>query len=117
MKPLPPYGAILHQYTKSKIKLEYSIFVFVGKGAFNEAKSSLARGQIALCIPADFRLEGYLWPVDGLNLIVMDTGGVTEFYLKTVAAHLLNEGAQLVYLFNLHCPHEIYVNDIEKDIL
>ncbi len=118
MKKMCPYGLILYQYQKANIKLDYAIFVFVGKDAWKETQNYLARGQACLCVPLDTKMERYFWPVNGLNLVLIDAGNATYSYLKEVTVYLLREGAKLIYIeTNMRPLNEFYINDIEKDVL
>lgn len=114
-KPFAPFGELLHQVLSKNIKLNYSPFFFCGKYAYEEAKKSLASGQLALCLPVGQAFDHYSWPVTGLRIIVYDTGSMSSLGLSKLAYSLLKQGAQVV---GVYTPQKISTDvfTLKKDL-
>jgi hypothetical protein len=101
--PLPPYAKILLQYQKYQIELDYLIFLYVGKDAWRDCKKMLTTGQYAMCLPYDSDVTDYEWPITGLKICIVDTGGMTLDALRRIRAYLLLDNPQyLLVQTDLH---------------
>lgn len=115
LKPFAPFGAIFHQMVSLKIKIKYSPFFFCGKYAYEEAKNSLEHGQLALCLPGGQVFDDYAWPVNGLRLILFDTGQMSAIGLKKLAYSILKQGAEVVGIYSVHqLSTDVYT--LKKDL-
>ena len=113
-KPFAPFGAILDQLLSENIKPRNSIFLYCGKIAESEAKKSLANGHIALCLPYGKTVSDYRWSIQGLRLIVYDTGSMSSINLKRISYELLKLGAHMVVVQSaMTTPIDIHI--LKKD--
>ena len=99
-KPFAPFGAIFAQLLAQKIQLKYAPFFFCGRYAYQEAKKVIETGQLALCLPIEQPFNHFSWPINGLRLILYDTGSMSSLGLSRLAYDLLNEGAKTVGVFS-----------------
>ncbi len=109
-KPFAPFGALLHHLVSLKIKLKYSPFLFCGKYAYEEAKKTWEGGQAALCLPIGHPFDDYSWPIDGLKIILFDTGSMSSLGLSKITYSILKEGATLAAIFS----HQKLATDVFK---
>ena len=73
------------------------IFVLIGPGAFDRARSLYRSGQCqpAIPVPDNASLDLYSWPVTGLDVTVKNFGTSVD-YAEDLLYRLLNAGARLV---------------------
>lgn len=100
IKPYPPFGTLLNQAIKLGVKPEYSIYIFCGKDAWQEARTWIKKSGIALCLPADDSPIEYNWIADDLRFVIYDTGEVAKYTLRELALLLLKKGAKSVTIFS-----------------
>lgn len=99
-KPFAPFGAIFHQIQSQKIKLKYAPFFFCGRYAYQEAKNAIQKGQLALCLPMGHAFDDFAWPIQGMRLIIFDTGQMSPMGLARLAYAVLNEGAEVAVIYS-----------------
>ncbi len=116
--PLPPYGSVVDAYQKEAIRLEFPIYLCIGRNAFDEAKLNKSYGILSLCLPYGKSLNDYRWPIKNQKIILTDTGGLSVIGMKKMCHSLLKLGAASVTLFSEMCPLEIFtLPSLKKDIL
>jgi len=108
IKRFPPYGAILHQVLATNLKLQYAVHIYVGKNAWSEASNSIQTFQLALCLPTGANPSHFDWPVEGLNLIIDDTGNSEKSTLIGLADCCISNGAKVVWIYSTHYPAGLY---------
>lgn len=104
----PPFSRILDDYQRYVISIEFPIYICCGMDAWQDAKRNLAIGCISLCLPYGHSVTSYKWSIKGLNIVVMDSGGLTEPALLAICSHLLKCGAQSVVLCSDLMPTEVF---------
>lgn len=115
-KPFAPFSILFHQIAMQKIRLTYSPYFFVGAYAYQEAKKSVERGQLAFCLPAGHSVTDYDWPVAGLRLLLFDTGGMSALGLSKLSFHLLKLGAELVCTYSEgNKPDTVDIHALKKE--
>ena len=95
---LPPFGHILLAYQQASIRLDFPVYIFVGKNAKYDAIGNLQRGDICTYLPYGDSFERYNWPIFDQYTVVVDTGNMTLLHLKRFCLHLVNLDPRIVYL-------------------
>lgn len=89
IKPLAPYGAILEQYIKSNVPVNFAPYLFVGNSSIIDCRNSLSAGIPALCLPPGESINTYRWSVQGLKIVLYNSGGVSLDDMKRMGLYLL----------------------------
>jgi hypothetical protein len=111
---LPPFGNVLNAYQKESIRLEFSIYLFVGKEAKEEAYSAKRLGILCTYLPYGDDYKKYNWPFENQKVIVFDTGGLTLPTIKRICFHIYNHyNPSLVYFYSENFPMDLFLS---KDI-
>lgn len=99
-KPFAPFGAVFYQLCQSSVKISFTVFLYVGKDAVKEARSSLAKGQIALCLPHPKSMSDYRWSLAGKKVIIYNTGSMSELGLLKISHGVLSHGASIAAVYS-----------------
>lgn len=95
-KPFAPFGAVIHQLRQQLPLIKTSLYFFVGRFAYDEAKKFWENGQASFCLPMGKNLIDFEWPIEGLNLILFDTGSMSNLHLSRLSLDLLKLNAKVV---------------------
>lgn len=115
-KPFAPFGAVIHQLRCELKHFNTAPFLYVGRYAEVQAKRSWENGQIALCLPMGSQISHYRWPIDGLNLVVIDTGSMSGLGLKRIAYDLLKLNVEMVVVHTDMKP-VVDIFQLKKDLM
>jgi len=107
--PLPPYGLIVSQYQKEAIRLEFPVYIFVGKDAFHNAKLEKSIGGMAMALPPDKEVTQFTWPINDQKIVVIDTGDMTANALKRICFNLLTHNPRVIFLYS-DTGNEFFLN-------
>lgn len=106
---LPPFGRILQAYQEQKVRLDYSIYIYVGKVAKDHAFADIKCGSIATFLPYGENGLLYRWPINEQRLAVIDTGGMAIFALKHFCCHLMSFNPRVIFLHSEEHPNELFL--------
>ena len=115
-KPFAPFGAVIHQLRLELKNIKTSLFLYVGRYAEIEARKSWEGGNASLCLPIGWQACNYAWPIEGLKIIVVDTGSMTGLGLKKIAYELLKAGSELVVIHTDTKPM-VDIFQLKKDLM
>jgi len=87
-KILPPFGKILLAYQKESIRLEFPLYIFVGKNSKEEAITHQQMGVMATYLPYGDAYQKYDWPIGDQTVVVVDTGCTVSLWLKKMKYYL-----------------------------
>lgn len=91
-RKLPPYGQALAKALETNTLRE--VWIFVGDAAWSHVTRPAADGRTLL--PPGESPSVFRWPVDGLEVLAIQAGAVTEAALLELRDNLLNNGATVV---------------------
>ena len=100
-KPYAPFGALFHLMRSEVWPLKYHPYFFCGRYAYEEAKQQFqGHGQLCLCLPFNRPFDSFSWSIQGLSLVLFDTGEMTAIGLNKLAYAILKQGAALVAIYS-----------------
>lgn len=98
MQKLPPYGKNLFQLQQQGLKPNYTIFIWIGNNAWSMARHTIdIRPDRTLLIPPWECPTGFMWPVNGCRVLIVDTGWAEDAYLNDLTYCLYQGGAGIVF--------------------
>ena len=101
MKKLPPYSKPLFELFQNGLRSSNSINVFVGHYAWQKGKAfSISYPRWTIALPPWESAFKYIWPVEGYDICLIDTGGSDEEYLEETAFVLLESGARMIVVID-----------------
>lgn len=110
---IPPFGKPLYELIQSNHHPQNSIYIFIGKNAWQDGKSSsLNRIDRTLVLPPFDPPFLYHWPVNECDLLIYDSGGCEEEYIEEIAFCLLESQAEIVRCI---APDFSYYGTFKKD--
>ncbi len=115
-KPFAPFGAIFKQLRLELPKLKTCPYLFCGKNAYADCKAMWEQGHIALCLPQDKSIGDYQWELQGLNIILFDTGSMSAIGLKRIAYDILCLGSEIVCIHSAMQP-VVSLNQLKKELV
>lgn len=111
---LPPYGRILNAYQQDSIRLEPTLYIYIGKNAFRYAKKDLENAILATYLPYGEDFTQYDWPIKNQKVILTDTDLITVSHLKRFALHLVKFNPRILFISSsYHQIHEL-IKDTEN---
>lgn len=94
---LPPFGKPLYELITANQRPTNSIYLFIGKNAWNAGKaSSFSRSERTLVLPPFDSPILYDWPVNECDVLIYDSGDCEERYIEDIVFHLLESQAEIV---------------------
>lgn len=105
---LPPFWHILKAYQQDAIRLEFPIYIFVGKDADQEAYAQKKWGTYCTYLPNGEHISRYEWPIQGQKVFLYNTGGVPMPELKKMVLALIKFHPRQVLIFDEHHDVQIF---------
>jgi hypothetical protein len=94
---IPPFGKPLYDLIQSDQRPQNSVYLFIGKDAWKDGKSSsLTRPTRTLALPPFHPPTFYDWPVNECDILIFDSGGCEEEYIEEIVFTLLKSQAEIV---------------------
>lgn len=114
---LPPYGAYLRNLLASGQKPTKSPWIYCGMNAWKKVNHHQYINQFktSMCLPPWESGLAFLWPVAGLELVVVDTGGCDDDYLEELMCALLRDGARHVALLTATAGIFYFKKDLKNE--
>lgn len=107
--PLPPFGKILDAYCKESVHLDRPIYIYVGKSAKEEAIAQKKIGTMCCFLPFGESHQNYNWPILNQNIVVQDTGGISEIDLNKFCFALLKTFfPKVIFLYSEKHPSKLF---------
>jgi hypothetical protein len=107
-KILAPFGRILLAYQNDSVRLKNQIWIFAGQKSKEQSFYETSMGLLSSFLSHQDDFNHYIWPVKDQKIILQDTGGFEESYLKKFSLHLLDCGALCVFLYSTRFPSEAF---------
>jgi len=111
---LPPFGRVLAAYQQENIRLDFPIYIFVGKNASEEGFAQKKMGTLCTFLPAGEDFTRYEWPVNNQKVILYDTGGLSMEQLKKMSLILLKFKPNLIYIWSESYPDQFF--NVKKEL-
>lgn len=105
---LPPFGKILSVYQEQKVRLEFPIYIHIGKRCKDYCFTDVRYGSIASYLPDEEDVTQYTWPIHDQHVIVMNHGDIDALSLRKIAFHLKNFKPRLIYVWSNDHPCSFY---------
>lgn len=98
MKKIPPYGKALFNLQQQGLKPQKTIFLWIGNNAWAKARDTAdLRYDRTLLLPAWVCPTGFIWPVKGARVLIVDTGYAEPEYLNDLVFCLYQNGAEIIF--------------------
>lgn len=111
---IPPFGKPLYDLIKEGCRPKNSVYLFIGKNAWQRGRSSaVMRPTRTLILPPDENPINYDWPVIQCDILIFDTGECTEHYIDLLVFQLLKNNADVVRCI---APDFTYFGTYKKDL-
>ena len=111
---LPPFGRVLKAYQQENIRLDFPIYIFVGKNASEEGFAQKKMGTLCTFLMDGEDFTRYEWPVNNQKVILYDTGGLSMDQLKKMSLVLLNFKPNLIYIWSENNPDQFF--NVKKEL-
>jgi hypothetical protein len=85
---LPPYGRILLAFQEATIRLQFVLYLHVGKNSKEDAYADISMGTFCTFLPYGDDYKKYNWPVQRQNVCVFDSGETEEGLIKKMCLYL-----------------------------
>ena len=109
---IPPYGKPLRDLLKSGSVPRNSVYLYVGKGAWQEGNwSSRIRPTRTLALPDGESPLNYHWPVQNCDILVIETTRQEDEYIEVLVQDLFCYGATKVHVISPEFELNIYKKD------
>lgn len=100
MPKLPPFGKKVQSVLNNTPKND--IYLFCGHYAWDKARNHGISRSLTLCLPPWTDATDYEWPVKDYPVIIFDTSGSDDSYIRRIAYSLFLAGASRVISI---CPY------------
>ena len=106
---LVPYGKPLYELLLEGKSPGNSVYVYVGKKSWEKGqKSSSSRPTQTLVLPPHHLPQSYKWPVQGCEILLIETSNLVTEYIEDVVQVLFDYDANRVALLSLNLLLTIY---------
>lgn len=105
---LPPFGKVLLAYQQESIRLDFPLYIFVGKNSKEEACAQKRMGTLCTFLPYGDDYATYNWPIANQRVIVVDTGFMSSIGLKKMCYGLLTYNPSVIYLHSDAMQHDLF---------
>jgi hypothetical protein len=107
---LPPFGRVLLAYQHESIRLDFPLYIFVGKNAKEEAYSHKKAGSFCSYLPYGDSFEKYNWPIKDQKIVILDTGFTVKLALHKMCHYLLETySPRVIFLHSDTHTNEIFL--------
>ena len=110
---IPPFGKPLKLLIDNNQIPNNSVYVYVGNKAWEKGKlSSLSRPDRTLALPPNHSPLLYDWPVNGCDILIIETSQTDMEYVETLVKILFSHRATKVTLLSFDLFITIYKKEI-----
>jgi hypothetical protein len=108
---LPPYGKVLIAYQQESVRLEFVLYLFVGKQGRQEAYLNKASGTLCTFLPYGDDYKKYNWPIENQSVCVFDAGQNEAGLMKKLCLYLFeNFNPRTVFTFSDDTNNSVYIS-------
>ena len=107
-RSLPPLGRILLAYQHENIYTNYTIFIYVGSHAKQEAYAQARNGTLCSYLPFGANVDVYEWPIKNQKVVVHDSGGLTATQLQKICFDLMKYHPRIIYAWSKTHPCQFF---------
>jgi hypothetical protein len=109
---IPPFGKPLRDLIASGGKHDNDIYLFIGQKAWDRGKSSsISRPTRTLILPPGDSPLIYHWPVNGCDILLIETSPVDTDYIEHFVNTLFSYGSNIVRLMSNNLSLTIHKKD------
>ncbi len=109
---VPPFGKPLKELLQSGELPTNSIYLYIGNKAWERGKkSSISRTSRTLILPPNESPLIYDWPVNGCDILMIETSPIDTESIEHLVAILFGNGATKVTLISFDFLLTIYKKD------
>ena len=106
---VPPYGKPLRGLIDSGTRPKNNVYLYLGKLAWDRGKnSSFCRQSRTLALPPEKSPLLYDWPVNGCDILMIETSPLDTEYVENIAGIMFGNGAKSVSLISIDLLLTIY---------
>jgi len=99
----PPFGKPLKELLEIRQLPSNSIWLYVGSKSWEKGKlSSYCRPTRTLILPPNELPFGYLWPVKGCDILMIETSPLADLFIEDIAGVLFRDGATKVTFISIN---------------
>ena len=111
MKP-PPFGKPLKALLENAQLPTNSVYIYIGNKAWEKGKnSSVMRPNRTLILPPDESPLAYDWPVNGCDILMIETSKLDKYYIEWIVDTLFAYAANRIVLISVEMLSTIYKKD------
>lgn len=109
---IPPYGKPLKDLLNSGQLPDNSVYLYIGNEAWEKGQlSSICQPFRTLILPPAHSPLIYDWPVNGCDILMVETSPVDTDYIETLVSILFSYGALIVRLISNNFLLTVYKKD------
>ena len=110
---IPPYGNPLKALLESGQLPDNNVYLYIGELSWQKGKSStIMRPSKTLVLPPWHSPLAYEWPVNGCDILIIETSPVDTEKIRDLVTVLFGYGAIKATLIS----HDFYTTTYEKDL-
>lgn len=109
---IPPYGKPLKALLESGQLPTNSVYLYIGEHAWDKGRSSsICRPTRTLVLPTNELPFSYGWPVQGCDILMIETSHLATEYIEDIVNTLFTYGATKILLIQLDFSTIVYKKD------
>lgn len=109
---IPPFGKPLRDLIASGEKPDNDVYLYVGDKSWDKGKSSsISRPTRTLILPPKDSPLIYDWPVNGCDILLIETSSIDTDYIELIVNILFSSGANIVRLISNNLFLTVYKKD------
>ena len=108
----PPYGKPLKALLEQGQLPNNSVYLYIGQKAWDKGQlSAISRASRTLILPPNHSPLIYDWPVNGCDILMIETTPIDTDYIENFVDILFSHGAMKVTLIDINLLSTIYKKD------
>jgi hypothetical protein len=108
----PPFGKPLQALLQSGQIPNNSVYLYIGNLAWDKGRSSsISRSARTLILPFGHNPLEYEWPVQGCDILMIETSPIDTEFIENFVNLLFSEGAIKITLISVNLLSTIYKKD------
>lgn len=109
---VPPFGKPLKALLEHYQIPTNSVYLYLGKKAWEHGHlSSISRPSRTLILPPDSHPLSYKWPINGCDILMIETSPIDTEFIEDFVVILFSSGATKITLISFDFKLTIYKKD------
>jgi len=106
---LVPYGKPLYELLLEGKNPSNSVYVYIGQKSWEKGQnSSISRPTRTLVLPPHHLPQSYKWPVQGCEILLIETSNLVTEYIEDIVQVLFDYDADRVVLLSSNLSITLY---------